>query len=224
MSIPKLPRRCPFLIFPLLRAENVRLRGRGFVTTLGMAALMLGVGWACGTPPPAEGPVIALTEPPTEAAPVSAGGWTTFADENGFLQVDVPADWKHSRELDTRDGYWYWDAFTSPDGHAHVDSIVYDDGTTWMGAQSSKQALYVLDEFYSLAAEAGDIRVSDDSMQKDGSERLTWSSRGGSYSGISFFEVRAGTTFLMFTVWWDHDYRAQYGDLLDQIVQSYQIP
>lgn len=211
-------------MIPRLRAEIVRVRCRGLATALGMAALMLGAGGACGTPPPAEGPMIALTEPPTEGAPASGGGWITFTDENRFLQLDVPADWKHSRDLDTRDGYWYWDVFASPDGHAHVDSVVYDDGRTWTGAQSNKQARYVLDEFYSVAAEAGDIHVSDDSMQKDGSERLTWSSRGGGYSGISFFEVRGGTTFLMFTVWWDDDYRAQYGDLLDQVVQSYRIP
>ena len=61
-------------------------------------------------------------------------------------------------------------------------------------------------------------------MQKDGSERLTWTSKGGNYSGISFFEIRKPTAMLMFTVWWDNDYKDQYGDVLNQVIESYRIP
>ena len=82
----------------------------------------------------------------------------------------------------------------------------------------------MLHQFYSDTGEEGDIRVSDDSIQKDGSERLTWESKGGDYSGISFFEVRDRTAFLMFTVWWDNDYEDQYLDLLNSVIESYRVP
>jgi hypothetical protein len=60
-------------------------------------------------------------------------------------------------------------------------------------------------------------------VQPDGSERLTWNSPSGNYSGISFLESR-GTTFLMFSVLWDNPYEADYFDTLDYIISTYTTP
>ena len=67
--------------------------------------------------------------------------------------------------------------------------------------------------------------MSDDSIMKDGSERLTWTSKGGGYSGLSFLEVRGnGTTFLFFTVDWGNDVQDTYIDTLNYVIESYTIP
>jgi hypothetical protein len=85
--------------------------------------------------------------------------------------------------------------------------------------------LKLLNTYYSSTGKEGDIRISDDSIQKDGSERLTWTSKGGGYSGLSFLEVRSnGTTFLFFTVDWGNDVQDTYIDTLNYVIESYKIP
>ena len=106
-----------------------------------------------------------------------------------------------------------------------IENIVYDDGERFTGNQKGKFALYLLNTFYSSTGKEGDIKVSDDSIMKDGSERLTWSSKGGGYSGISFLELRSnGTTFLFFTVDWGDAVKDTYIDTLNYVIESYTIP
>ena len=119
----------------------------------------------------------------------------------------------------------YIDTFKSPDEGAVIENIVYDDGTAFTGNQKAKFSLYLLNTFYSSTGKEGDIKVSDDSIMKDGSERLTWTSKGGGYSGLSFLEVRNnGTTFLFFTVDWGNDVQDTYIDTLNYVIESYKIP
>lgn len=168
-------------------------------------------------------------EPPTEEpAPQSnddTGGFVTFTDENNLYVIEVPADWYYEQTYDAENNYYYIDTFTSPDGGAVIENIVYDDGKPFTGNQKSKFALYLLNTFYSSTGKEGDIRVSDDKIMQDGSERLTWTSKGGGYSGISFLELRSnGTTFLFFTVDWGNDVEDVYWDTLDYVIESYYIP
>ncbi len=206
---------------------------RSSLYLIGFVVCVVGVGIACSTLTPSastEAPTAAVQ--PTESSTSvtgsadtgSSGEVVSFTDQNSFFVIDLPGDWEHTQDVDTENNYWYWDVFTSPDRHARVENVVYDDGTAWTGSQNGKQALYLLNKFYSNTGAEGDIRISGDSIQKDGSERLTWSSRGGGYSGVSFFEVRNRTAFLMFTSWWDDDYAAQYETVLDDIVSSYRVP
>ena len=179
------------------------------------------------TPQPQQPP---STQPPSTQPPSnsgntgSSGQLTTFTDKNKYYQIDVPSDWKYSQTVDKTNNYYYIDQFKSPDGNALVENIAYDDGTAFSGADNGRFALYLLNNFYSNTGKEGDIRVSDDSIQKDGSERLTWASKGGGYSGISYFEVRNRTTFLMFTIEWANDYKDQYFDMLGNVVSSYTTP
>ena len=93
--------------------------------------------------------------------------------------------------MDEDNDIWYWDVFTSPDGHAGVESIVYDDGEALCrNPERQDRPAIGFTRIYSSTGQEGDIRISDDSTQKDGSERLTWTSKGGDWSGISFFEIR----------------------------------
>lgn len=181
---------------------------------------------------PAEQPSVqqpAEQESPTQESPQQSdsetGGFVTFTDQNDLYTIEVPADWIYEQTYDSENNYYYIDTFTSPDGGAVIENIVYDDGTLFTGNQKAKFALYLLNTFYSSTGKEGDIRVSDDKIMSDGSERLTWTSRGGGYSGISFLEVRSnGTTFLFFTVDWGNDVEETYLDTLNYVIESYTTP
>jgi hypothetical protein len=207
------------------------IRRRGFIYIIGFIACALAVGIACSTlspsassSSPTEPAADAVVAPTTGANDANDSGLVSFTDQNNYFVIDLPSDWTHSQEVDSENNYWYWDVFTAPDGHAKVENVVYDDGTAWTGSKNGQQALYLLNTLYSSTGAEGDIRISNDSIQKDGSERLTWSSRGGSYAGVSFFEVRNRTAFLMFTTWWDNDYADKYSTVLDDVISSYRLP
>ena len=189
-------------------------------------------------PPPTQAPVQQPTKaPPTEApvteAPVSnnnnnnnSGGLKTFTDQNNFYTIEVPADWEYSQSVEGDDTYSsYIDTFVSPDGGAVIENIVYiQRNTPFVGGQNGKFALAILNQLYSKTGREGDIRISDDQIMKDGSERLTWTSKEGQYSGISYFEVREKYNFLMFTVNWGNDMYDTYFDTLNSVIESYRIP
>ncbi len=218
------------------------MKSKGLYYLLAFVSFIAAIGLACSAltstptpeppmpptplPPTAVPAVPAATEAPSSATGDTTGsttgssGLVTFTDQNKYFSIDVPADWKHT----TSSGeHYYWDTFTSPDGAAVVENYVYDDGTPWSGKDSGKYALAVLNQLYSKTGGEGDIRISEEKLQDDGSDRLTWTSKSGGYSGISFFELR-GTAFLMFTVDWGNDYKDQYMDTLDQVVASYRTP
>lgn len=174
---------------------------------------------------PTQAPVQQPTQPPATEAPVNNNsGWVTFTDQKGFFVIEVPADWNYQQTADTENEYYYIDTFTSPDGGAVIESIVYNDGTPFKGSQNGQFALYILNKFYSKTGREGDIRISDDQIMKDGSERLTWTSKEGKYSGISYFEVRDSYNFLMFTVNWGNDMQETYFDTLNTVIESYRLP
>lgn len=195
-----------------------------FIAILVSASLACIVGTPEPTPvPPAPAPTEALSQPLPPAGGTS--GTTTFVDQSKLFQIEVPADWTYEQVVDTENNNYYIDTFTSPDEKAVIESIVYDDGTVFKGSDTSRFALYLLNTFYSSTGKEGDIRVTEDSIQKDGSERLTWTSKGGGYSGISFLELRSNkTTFLFLTANWTNSAEDQYLDTINQVIASYSIP
>ena len=209
------------------------MKNRSFLYLLAFAALIMAVGLACAALSPTP-TTVPTSVPATEQVqlPTSDTGNTnsntssgsdlvTFTDQNKYYEIDLPSEWKHTSGTDTN---MYWDTFTSPDKNALVENIAYDDGTPWTGGSNGRGALYLLNYLYSYTKKEGDIRISDDNIQKDGSERLTWTSKGGGYSGLSYFEVRNKTTFLMFTVEWSNGYESTYKDVLNNVVSSYRVP
>ncbi len=207
------------------------MQRRGSAYLLAFLGSVLLVGLACSSGASGSGASPAAPAGTNQPAATSgssdtgsSSGLVTFTDQKGLFAIDVPANWKHTQDVDQKSNNWYWDVIAAPDGNAKVESVVYNDGTPWTGSQNGQEALYLLNKFYSSTGKEGDIRVSNDSIQKDGSERLTWTSRGGNYSGESFFEVRDRLTFLMFTIWWSNDYANQYEKTLDDVVASYRIP
>lgn len=202
------------------------MKTKGLRYLLIFLSSIVAVGLACSTlsSSPTAVPPTAVPQQPaaTEASSsTSSGGLTTFTDKNNYYAIDIPSDWKHT--TDSGDHY-YWDTFTSPDQGAVVENYAYDDGTPWSGKDSGKYALAVLNQLYSKTGAEGDIRISEEKRQDDGSDRLTWRSTSGNYSGISFFEIRNGTTFLMFTVDWGDNVKDQYSGILDNVIKSYRVP
>lgn len=210
------------------------MNNRGFLFFFGLVAMILVVSLACSalSPTPTSEPV---SNPPIGSfsststsntnggtdTSSSSGQLITFTDKNNYYQIDLPSDWKHTQ---SSGDHYYIDTFKSPDGNALVENIAYDNGTAFNGSENGKFALQILNENYSSTGKTGDIRVTDDSIQQDGSERLTWTSKGGGYSGLSYFEIRKKTTFLMFTVDWGNDYQSTYIDTLNNVVSSYRLP
>lgn len=167
---------------------------------------------------PAEQP----SEPQAPSQPPAASSdYVVFTDRNDLYQFEVPGDWSES---DGVGEFYYYDRFESPDQNAFIENIVYDDGEVFPGGTNGKFALYLLHNLYSSTGKEGDIKISDDRIMPDKSERLTWTSRGGGYSGMSFFEVRNKTTFLMFTLWWNDSAEDQHADNINHAIESYIVP
>jgi hypothetical protein len=210
------------------------MKTRSYLFLLGLISFVLAVGLACnalsGTPTqPATQPPQTQPAPATQSNNITtdtpnSSALVTFTDQNKFYQIEVPGDWKYSQTKDTKNNYYYIDTFTSPDGNAVIENITYDDGTAFAGSDESKFGLYLLNTFYSKTGKEGDIKVTEEKPQSDGSDRLTWYSKAGGYTGLSFLEIRKGTTFLMFTVNWNNDYKDTYLDTLNQVIASYVVP
>ena len=150
------------------------------------------------------------------AANQAVYGWLIdFYGPNDLFYIGVPESWYYEF---TYEDIVAVDTFYSPDDHAIIENIVYDDGEEVSKSDAGAFALDLLKEFY-----AEDIRITDDQVQPDGSERLIWNSPSGDYTGWSFFETR-GTTFLLFTLMYDNDYEDVYYDVLNDIVGTYDIP
>lgn len=141
---------------------------------------------------------------------------STFSDRNNLYKISIPRPWVHTTEEDTN---LYIDTFLSPDGYGLIENMAYDDGSTITKGDAGKIALYLLNNYYTSGA--GDIKVTGDKVQSDGSERLDWTSRSGGYHGQSFFETR-GTTFLMFSTIYSEGYEF-YREPFEMIIQSYTI-
>ncbi len=215
-----------------VRGGHYLLGFLSFIAAIGIACSLV-TGSPTSVPQPTTAPAatpVPPTQPPatpagsTQAAVTEASNSSalvTFTDKNNYFSIDLPGDWTHKSGTDTN---LYWDRFEAPDQHAFIENVAYDDGTPWSGGANGRGALALLNSTYSSTGKEGDIRVTDDSIQKDGSERLTWTSKGGGYSGVSFFEIRHRTTFLMFTLWWDNGYEEAYRQIVDDVIHSYRSP
>lgn len=140
-----------------------------------------------------------------------------FTCPSELCTFDVPYGWSYLRNEDY--DHTIIDQFKTPDGNALIENVTYDDGTPINKSVAGQFALGLLKEFY----EVQDIVVTDDQVQSDGSERLTWYSKEGGYSGQSFFETR-GTSFLMLTFTANNDYYDLYGGIWTVLLDTYAVP
>jgi hypothetical protein len=148
--------------------------------------------------------------------PIYTTRWT-FTCPNKLCTFDAPYAWAYSH-TESNDKTTIVDKFASPDGRSYIEHLVYDDGTAVSKSDSGRFALTLLHKYY-----ADDLKVTDDTPQTDGSERLIWNSASGGYEGVTFFETR-GTPFLMWTWVVNSDVFDVYNDLSIAILKSYKVP
>jgi hypothetical protein len=139
----------------------------------------------------------------------------TFKGPNDLFQFDIPYGWEYTTGSAENT---IVDTFKSPDGHSFIDNLTYDDGKEISRSAAGKVALSLLKQFY-----ADDLKVVDDKVQQDGSERLSWRSNGKNVVGQTFFEVR-GTTFLLLTWVVDNDFYDFNQPIWSDVLASYKIP
>ncbi len=177
--------------------------------------------------PPSNNP---SSNPPSNNPPPSNGNSSeviTVEDQNKLYFFDIPADWYYQgTDLGNAiytDVYMYADTWTSPDGAAVIEGISgRSDGFDFDGSTSTRVALDMLNYYYSSTGEEGDIRISKTATAQDGSTQFDWTSKGGDYSGISWFEVRGARTFLMWTVNWGNAADESLLNVLDNAINTYQ--
>ncbi|MDX1435936.1 MAG: hypothetical protein R3335_03940 [Anaerolineales bacterium] len=136
-----------------------------------------------------------------------------FFGPDDLFTIQVPTGWAY--EMSEGDSTVV-DTFFSPDEHAVIQNISFDDGQPVTDEEAGTVARDLITNFY-----AGDVEITNEEIQEDGSVRLTWNSPGDAFSGNSFYETR-GTTFLLFTIMWDDEYEDVYFPILDYTVGSYE--
>jgi hypothetical protein len=138
-----------------------------------------------------------------------------YDDPDGLFSLNIPRGW-HLDVYTQPDAVA--DTFWAPDRLARIEIIKYDDGTVISKALAGSFALDLLHQRYSE-----DAKITEDKVQADGGERLTWTSKSGDVTGSSFFETR-GTTFLMLTYLSDNSVDYVYAPVLERLLQSYRVP
>ncbi len=140
----------------------------------------------------------------------------SFDANADYYTMLVPLAWTYNYDVsDTL----IIDRFDAPDGKAFIESIIYDDGTPFSKSEVGKIALGYLRNAY-----AEDLKVLDDQVQPDGSERLFWHSDKNHITGLTFFERRGDSTILFLTLASQDDVWDIYEDLFSTILASYTTP
>lgn len=180
--------------------------------------------------PPTTAPQPVDTAVPAAPQPGSSSDILTYTDANDLLAFDLPGDWTYEHtDLGNNvytDATAYSDTWTSPDGSGMIESLVIFSEESLDKSTSAAVALDLLHRYYSNTGKVGDIRISSDQIMQDGSERFEWESKGGNYSGLTFFEVRGNDrrTWLMWTLWYDNFADQSILDTINAAVDSYYIP
>jgi len=179
---------------------------------------------ATSAPAQPNPPVVPAADTPSSG---NGSGVITVEDQNKLFTFDIPANWSYeASDLGNAvytDVYMFADTWTSPDESAVIEGISgRSEGFNFDGTTSTRVALDMLNYYYSYTGKEGDIRISETSTAKDGSTRFDWESKGGDYSGISWFEVRGTRTFLMWTVDWGNGADQATLDIVDNAINTYQ--
>ncbi|MBN1667399.1 MAG: hypothetical protein JW862_09925 [Anaerolineales bacterium] len=140
----------------------------------------------------------------------------TVSDPENLFSLEVPDAWT----AEIIGGEYTWVAtFTSPDQHAVIQVLRYDDGEPLSGFVAGDFALFLLNTY--LASEP---QIFYYKRLPDGREQLDWVSpwKYPDYRGISSFRS-LGTSYVMLTVMVDLDYEDIYLPVLDRAQESFRL-
>ncbi len=139
----------------------------------------------------------------------------TFNQPKGLFQLSFPISWAYTH-AESDSGAILSDSFTSPDGQSAILLIAYDDGTKISKSTAGQFALSLLRDAFKIQ----NIKITDDKVQADGSERLTWTSPG--LDGITFFEIH-GTAFVMISWIVNEGSYDLFFPVWDEILKTYSV-
>jgi hypothetical protein len=138
-----------------------------------------------------------------------------FGGPNNLFTLNIPFNWVYqNKQSETT----IQDTFVSPDNHARIQNITYNDGSAVSRSQADLIALELLQEIY-----AKDVRISEARTRPDLSIRWTWASKTANIEGTTFYETR-GTSFLMLTLLSETEDKKLFDPLFNLIIESYQLP
>jgi hypothetical protein len=139
------------------------------------------------------------------------------SDPKGIVQMSVPAGWTKETLNDT---YTYAVTYYSPDRHAAIQLITYDDGSAISKSVAGSLTLLLLNSYMTP-----DVMVTEDLVRPNGIEQLSWHSPryDPNFIGTSSFESLGGTTYMLYSVLYDMPYESLYFDILERSLNSYTI-
>jgi tetratricopeptide (TPR) repeat protein len=123
------------------------------------------------------------------------------------IEVDVPVTWE------TRQAFFDYSVvstYTSPEEHALIQVVVFEDSKQVSRDLALLFALVLLDESYT---EQMDVTANEILADR---ENLIWETEEGGYRGVTGFTVNNGSIVVM-TYMFDEQFEAEYGDLLEDI-------
>ncbi len=141
--------------------------------------------------------------------------WAYRAPGDLFM-MNVPAPWYFVSDSDALSTF---DSFVAPAEDAGIDVIAVFSPDAVSNTLAGDVTLGLLRDFY-----ASDLRVTDDQVMPDGSERLVWYSESQGILGVTFFEVRDTNTYLFLTMYTQAEYVDLYTPLFDDLLNTYVVP
>ena len=138
-----------------------------------------------------------------------------FNGPKNLFMLDVPTNWTYQKNSINNE---IQDTFISPDAHARIINMAYDDSNLITRSHADRIALELLKEIY-----AKDVRISESSTQPDLSIRWSWTSKISGIEGTTFYETR-GTSFLMLTFFCDIEYKEIFNPLFNRLIETYRRP
>lgn len=133
---------------------------------------------------------------------------------NGYFSILVPPFW-HNTEV--KDEFSILNTFSSPDGQAIIQTLVFDDGNRMSNTIAAGFALKLLRDNY-----AKNIIIFKDEMMPDGRENLQWRTENDNYHGETAFAT-CGSALFMMTVMAEEDLDPIYQTLLEDVIASYSV-
>jgi len=133
--------------------------------------------------------------------------------DSDLFSLAVPQYWNFKQ---TTANHSVVETFTSPDEHAVLQIVIYDDGEQISGSIGGAFVRNLLRNYY-----ADDIVVTSDKLIADGREELIWKSPASEYQGKSYFDKR-DTTLYIITVMIDNNYEEYYREIIDNILDTYE--
>jgi hypothetical protein len=138
-----------------------------------------------------------------------------FCASEHDLQLDIPEAWTHESQVRE---YSSLEIFTSPDQHAVLQAIVYDDGKEINKSVAGKFALVLLGNYFTQ-----DLWVTEDRLLPDGAEKLSWNSPEGGFQGTMQIYT-LDTTLLIIASVVDDEYQSDYWEVFQIAFGSISFP